>query len=217
MANVLPSAGIGRRRPDRSGSPNSMICSMACFTFPSSSAMYSIGLCNVRKFIPSSFAWRTSSSRAGISASERRYTIVTSAPSRRAVRHESIAVLPPPTTRTRLPKFIGVSVSLSAAFIRFTRVRYSFEDIMFRAFSPGIFIKFGNPAPLPTKKPLKPFSLSPSIPIVLPITQSVVNFTPAFFRFSISVSTILLGRRNSGIPYFKTPPISWSASKTCTS
>ena len=33
----------------------------------------------------------------------------------------------------------------------------------------------------------------------------------------ISTSTILLGKRNSGIPYFNTPPISCNASNTVTS
>lgn len=44
-----------------------------------------------------------------------------------------------------------------------------------------------------------------------------MNVTPILARFSISTSTILLGRRNSGIPYFSTPPISCSASNTVTS
>ena len=47
--------------------------------------------------------------------------------------------------------------------------------------------------------------------------QSLMNVTPILARFSISTSTILLGRRNSGIPYFSTPPISCSASNTVTS
>ncbi len=48
------------------------------------------------------------------------------------------------------------SSKTSAASIRFTRVRYSFDDITPTKFSPGIFIKLGNPAPLATKIPLKP-------------------------------------------------------------
>ena len=50
-----------------------------------------------------------------------------SAPSRSAVRTESIATLPPPTTATFLCRLIGVSeFGNSKAFIRLLRVRYSF-------------------------------------------------------------------------------------------
>ena len=158
--------------------------------------------------MPSSFACFTSSSRAGISDSERRYTSVTSAPRRFAVRQESMAVLPPPTTITFFPRFIGVSDNGSAASIRFTRVRYSLDESMLIAFSPGMFMKFGRPAPEPTKMPLNPLSSSCSTVMVLPTMQSVWKCTPIFLRLSISTSTILFGRRNSGIPYFNTPPIS---------
>ena len=214
---VLPSIGFGLLLPLASGSPSSITCSTALHTAPFLSAMYSIGLCRLRKFIPSSLACLTSSSLAGISASERLYTIVTSAPSLFAVLQESIAVFPPPITSTFLPKFIGVSVFGSAASMRFTRVRYSLDDIMLMAFSPGMFMKLGSPAPLPTKNPLNPSSLSCSMVMVFPMIQSVVNSTPSFLRFSISTSTMWLGSLNSGIPYFSTPPISCSASNTCTS
>ena len=140
-----------------------------------------------------------------------------SAPRRFAVRTESIAVLPPPMTATFLPKATGVSESGLAASIRLTRVRYSLDDIMLIEFSPGIFMKFGNPAPEATKIPLKPSSSNCSTLIVLPTIQSLINVTPIWDRLSISTSTILLGRRNSGIPYFNTPPISCNASNTVTS
>ena len=52
--------------------------------------------------------------------------------------------------------------------------------------------------------------------MVLPTMQSFTNSTPIFRKFSISASTILFGRRNSGIPYFRTPPISCKASNTVT-
>ena len=84
-------------------------------------------------------------------------------------------------------------------------------------FSPGMFIKLGSPAPEATKIPLKPSSSNCSTLIVFPTMQSLMNVTPILARFSISTSTILLGRRNSGIPYFSTPPISCSASNTVTS
>ena len=163
----------GERRPDSSGSPSSIIASTACFTAPFSSAIYSTGLWRVLNSIPSSFACLTSSARAGSSASERRYTSVTFAPRRFAVRHESIAVLPPPTTSTFLPRLIGVSVFGLAASMRFTRVRYSFDDIMLMRFSPGMFMKLGNPAPDATKIPLKPCASSSSTEIDLPTMTSV--------------------------------------------
>ena len=78
-------------------------------------------------------------------------------------------------------------------------------------------MKFGSPAPEPTKIPLNPCSFKSFTLMVLPTMQSAMNFTPIFFKFSISTSTMALGRRNSGIPYFNTPPISCNASKTVTS
>ncbi len=131
-----------------------------------------------------------------------------SAPRRSAVRTESIAVLPPPTTTTLLPLTTGVSIPEREAPIRLTRVRYSLLLRIPTRFSPGIFIKRGKPAPLATKKPSKPSSRRSSIVAVLPTMKFVSNFTPILRRFSISTSTTLLGRRNSGIPYFNTPPIS---------
>ena len=140
-----------------------------------------------------------------------------SAPRRRAVRTESMAVLPPPITATHLPKGTGVSESSLAASIRLTRVKYSLDDRMLMEFSPGMFMKFGSPAPEATNMPLNPSSSSCSTLNVLPMMQSLMNFTPIWARFSISTSTTLLGKRNSGIPYFNTPPISCSASNTVTS
>ena len=131
-----------------------------------------------------------------------------SAPRRRAVRTESIAVLPPPITATRFPSVTGVSESSLAASIRLTRVRYSLEDMILMEFSPEIPMKLGSPAPEATNIPLKPSSFNCSTLIVLPTIQSLMKVTPILDRLSISTSTILLGRRNSGIPYLSTPPIS---------
>ena len=61
--------------------------------------------------MPSCSAWCTSSARAGISSRPRRYTTVTSAPRRLAVRAASMATLPPPTTTHFLPAYTGVSYS----------------------------------------------------------------------------------------------------------
>ena len=133
------------------------------------------------------------------------------------MRTESIAVLPPPITATRLPNVTGVSESSLAASIRFTRVRYSLEDMILIEFSPGIFMKLGSPAPDATNIPLKSSASKSSTLIVFPTMQSFMNLTPILDKLSISTSTILLGRRNSGIPYFNTPPISCKASNTVTS
>ena len=140
-----------------------------------------------------------------------------SAPSRLAVRTLSIAVFPPPITATCCPRKTGVSLSGSPAFIRFTRVRYSLEDITPMRFSPGMFMKLGNPAPEPTNSPENPISCKSSYERVAPIMVLVSKETPICLSSSISASTTLLGRRYSGIPYFSTPPISCRASNTTTS
>ena len=91
--------------------------------------------------------------RTGISSIVRRYTIVTLAPNRSAVREASIAVLPAPMTITFLPRVNGNGVSKfsTCPCIRFTRVRNSLADMMPSRCSPGTFMKRGNPAPVPTK------------------------------------------------------------------
>ena len=50
----------------------------------------------------------------------------------------------------------------------------------------------------------------------LPMMVSSRISTPSFFRFSISASMIMSGRRNSGMPYLRTPPATCSASKIVT-
>ena len=72
IVSVAPGIATGLRRPEASGSPNSIFWRITCFTQPCSSAIYSMGLCRVRNSTPSSFACFTSSIRAGISSSERR-------------------------------------------------------------------------------------------------------------------------------------------------
>ena len=79
--------------------------------------------------------------------------VAVSAPKRSAVRTESMAVLPPPTTATCLAIGTGVSLEGLEASIRLTRVRYSFDDITPTAFSPGMPIKLGKPAPEATNMP----------------------------------------------------------------
>ena len=76
--------------------------------------------------------------------------------------------------------------------------------------APGIPINRGKPAPLPTKIPAYPAELKSSTLIVLPTMVSVSKCTPNARKPSISLSTMRLGKRNSGIPYFNTPPISKS-------
>ena len=52
---------------------------------------------------------------------------------------------------------------------------------------------------------------------VLPMTLFVSNFTPSDSRFFTSRSIVVRGRRKDGMPYFRTPPMTCSASKIVTS
>ena len=72
-----------------------------------------------------------------------------------------------------------------AASIRLTRVRYSLDDRILMEFSPGMFIKFGSPAPEATNMPLNPSSSSCSTLNVLPMMQSLINFTPCLLYTSL--------------------------------
>ena len=60
--------------------------------------------------------------------------------------------------------------------------------------------KRGDPAPLPMKIASKSSSNRSWMVIVLPTITSTSNLTPRRFIYSISLSTIFFGRRNSGIP-----------------
>ena len=72
MVSVRP-VEIGRRRPDSSGSPSSMTSSVAAVTKSVlSSPRNSDGAHSSRSAMPSSRAWCSSSTRAGISARVRR-------------------------------------------------------------------------------------------------------------------------------------------------
>ena len=51
----------------------------------------------------------------------------------------------------------------------------------------------------------------------LPITASRTSSTPSFFIYSTSLSTIVFGSLNSGIPYMRTPPGLCNASNIVTS
>ena len=105
------------------------------------------------------------------------------------------------------------------AFIRLLLVRYSLAENTSLAFSPGIPMNLGRPAPEPINTASKPSSSSNwSIVIDLPITTLVSILTPNFLTFSTSwATTVDLGRRNSGIPYTNTPPASCKASNIVTS
>ena len=187
ISSIAPSMGTGERRPEASGSPRRIFCTRIRHTRPVSSPRYSIGLWSVINSTPSSLACFTSSTRAGISSSDRRYTsIALSAPIRRAVRTESIAVFPPPITATFLPVRTGVSQLTFPAPIRFILVKYSLLDITPFRFSPGIFMKRGNPAPDATKIPLKPISCKSSYVSVFPMIISFSNLTPIARNPSIS-------------------------------
>ena len=107
----LPSTGMGRRRPEASGSPSSIFWQFMAHTLNLSSPFMERGVVSRQNSMPSSFACSTSSRLAGSSLSLRRYTILTSAPSLLAQRAASMATLPPPTTATCLPCMMGVSLS----------------------------------------------------------------------------------------------------------
>ena len=53
--------------------------------------------------------------------------------------------------------------------------------------------------------------------IDLPTTTFLTILTPFSFKPLISLSKTVLGSLKGGIPYLKTPPVSWSASKMVTS
>ncbi len=107
-----PSMGMGLLRPDESGAPSLILRHSIAFTHPRSSPMNLTGWASISNRTPSSSAFRTSSSRAGISSLDLLYKMTTSsAPSLRAHRAASIAEFPPPTTTTLLPTLMGVSYS----------------------------------------------------------------------------------------------------------
>ena len=77
----------------------------------------------------------------------------------------------------------------------------SFAEYTPFKFSPGMFMNFGRPAPLPMNTASKPYSLTnSSIVIERPITMLVSTLTPKATKPSISFCTIDFGKRNSGIP-----------------
>ena len=80
-------------------------------------------------------------------------------------------------------------------------------------------MNIGSPAPEPINTASKPSSSSnSSIVVDLPMITFVSILTPNAFTFSTSAATTsLFGRRNSGIPYTRTPPASCRASKIVTS
>ena len=79
-------------------------------------------------------------------------------------------------------------------------------------------MKYGSPAPVPTKTASNPSSSSSSSMVIdLPMTALHSSFAPSFRMYSTSACTISFGRRNSGMPYMSTPPALCSASKIVTS
>ncbi len=78
-------------------------------------------------------------------------------------------------------------------------------------------MNLGNPAPVAMKTAWKPISpINCGMVKILPTMWSTLISTPILRRLAISWSTIALGRRNSGMPYLRTPPATWRASKTVT-
>ena len=94
--------------------------------------------------------------------------------------------------------------------MRLLLVRYSLAENTPLAFSPGIPMNLGRPAPEPINTASKSSSSrSWSIVSDFPMITLVSIFTPNALTFSISLATtVFLGRRNSGIPYTSTPPAS---------
>ncbi len=81
-----------------------------------------------------------------------------------------------------------------------------------------MFMKAGAPAPTPRNTASKPFSfMSCGTVKVLPMTLLVSIFTPMSVSPFTSRSMMSRGRRKGGMPYWSTPPTTWSASKTVTS
>ena len=97
-----------------------------------------------------------------------------------------MATLPPPTTATLVPATIGVSYSSLKAFIKLLLVRYSLAENTPLAFSPGIPINLGSPAPEPINTASYPSSINSSILTDLPTITLVSILTPSFLTFSTS-------------------------------
>ena len=70
--SISPGMGTGRRRPEASGGPSSIFWQTRAFTPPLSSVTISVGPRSQWNVMPSSSAWRSSSTRAGASAFVRR-------------------------------------------------------------------------------------------------------------------------------------------------
>ena len=117
----------------------------------------------------------------------------------------SIATLPPPITYAFLAFLIGVVLSSLYEDIKLILVNTSLAENTSFAFSPGIPINFGRPAPEHTNTSSYSWLKSSRV-IAFPTGTSVLIVTPNLIKLSTSLWTILLGSLNSGIPYVKTPP-----------
>ena len=190
-SNSEPSSGIGRRRPDLSGSPSFIRWHRRAFSFPFSSTMPT-GAASSMISIPSARQSSISIRSAGISSFVRRYTMMTlSAPSRHVVRATSMAVLPPPTTA--IVPLIGAGRSLSSGR---NSAPWTTPSVLN---SPGSFIGLPAQAPGPRNTASCPFMRSSSemsCPTRVPYRISA----PARQMYSTSRSTTSSGRRYEGIP-----------------
>ncbi len=98
-----PGTSSGAWRPDGSGAPRRMRMARTPST-AEASPVTALGAASHSNTTPSSSAWETSRMEPGMLARSRRYRQVTDlAPWRTAVRTQSMAVSPPPTTTTSLP------------------------------------------------------------------------------------------------------------------
>ena len=183
---------MGLRRPLASGAPSSIRVHSMAATRPASAITW-VGATSSSICTPSRSASSISTGFAGISARVRRYRIVTSrAPRRSAVRAQSMAVFPPPTTITlpltstgrRNPTFFRNSMpeSTPSTSSFFTR---SVEE---------------SQAPSARKTASKPWFRREATVKSRPRLTFVDSFTPSSRICAISESSTSLGRRYSGMP-----------------
>ena len=189
--NSEPGIRTGERRPEASGSPS---CMRAQESASEPSAFFSSAAGAVRNsnFTPSSMASSTSMACAGISLRVRRYTMVTSPPRRSAVRAQSMAVLPPPTTMVR-PGF-------GQSFQFFPAMSPSHWMPFCAASSPSMRMELDAQEPtarITASKSCSSCSIVKSLPRVWPVR---ISMPPILLKWASSLRSVSFGRRNSGMP-----------------
>lgn len=126
------------------------------------------------------------------------YTFFSTQP-KEALLAASIATLPPPTTATLLPMWIGVSLSsILYALIKFILVKNSFAEYTAFKFSPGIPIKLSSRTAT-YKTGIQILHLAKAHPkdTLAPTKGIGFYFYAHIYEGLISFCTKFLGRRNS--------------------